>query len=81
MGNKDRFSESYRRIVEGLIAARKSRKLTQGDVAARMGTDQSQVSKLERGERRVDVIDYVRYCRAVGMAPGELLDVVDGEGD
>ncbi|MEE3627826.1 helix-turn-helix transcriptional regulator [Nitrospirillum sp. BR 11752] len=81
MGNKDRFSESYRRIVEGLIAARKSKKLTQGDVAARMGTDQSQVSKLERGERRVDVIDYVRYCRAVGLAPGVLLDAMDSEGD
>ncbi|EGY00461.1 putative Helix-turn-helix DNA binding protein [Nitrospirillum viridazoti Y2] len=81
MGNKDRFSDPYRRIVDGLIAARKSRKLTQGDVAARMGTDQSQVSKLERGERRVDVIDYVRYCRAVGLVPGALLDAVDGEGD
>ncbi|WP_145617986.1 helix-turn-helix domain-containing protein [Nitrospirillum bahiense] len=77
MGNKDRFSDPYQQIIDGLISARKTEKLTQGEVAIRMGTDQSQVSKLERGERRIDVIDYVRYCRAVGLPPGRLLDLVE----
>lgn len=74
MGNRDRYLAEYRQIVDGLIAARKAQGLTQGEVAVRMGTDQSQISKLERGERRIDVIDYVRYCQAVGLRPGELLD-------
>jgi transcriptional regulator with XRE-family HTH domain len=44
--------------------------LTQWDVARALGTDQSQVSKIERGERRLDIIDYLRICRALKVDPG-----------
>ncbi|MEA1648799.1 helix-turn-helix transcriptional regulator [Nitrospirillum sp. BR 11164] len=74
MGNRDRHGEEYRRIIYGLIACRRAQGLTQGEVAQRMGTDQSQLSKFERSERRLDVLDYVRYCQALGMAPGAFLD-------
>ncbi len=38
-----------------------------------MGTDQSQISKFERRERRIDVLDYVRFCAALEIDPAELL--------
>jgi transcriptional regulator with XRE-family HTH domain len=47
--------------------------LTQVDIAKTIKTDQSRVSKLERGERRLDVVDYVRLCRAIRVDPGDLL--------
>ncbi|MBX9634258.1 MAG: helix-turn-helix transcriptional regulator [Magnetospirillum sp.] len=47
--------------------------MTQIDVAQAMGTDQSQISKFERGERRLDILDYVRYCEAIGLDPCQLL--------
>jgi len=47
--------------------------MTQTDLARALGTDQSQISKIERGERRLDVIDYLRICSAVGVDPGEPL--------
>lgn len=73
MGTRDKYDPAYRAIVDGLIAARKARGLTQIDVAQAMGTDQSQISKFERGERRLDILDYVRYCRAIGIDPCQLL--------
>lgn len=73
MGTRDKYDPAYRAIVDGLIAARKARGLTQWDVAGRMGTEQSQISKFERGERRLDVLDYLRYCRAIELDPGSLL--------
>lgn len=73
VGIRDKYDPAYRAIVDGLIAARKSRGLTQWDVAERMGTEQSQISKFERGERRLDILDYLRYCRAIGADPGLLL--------
>lgn len=73
MATRDKYDEAYRTIVDGLIAARKGRGMTQADVAKAMGTDQSQISKFERSERRLDILDYVRYCRAIKQDPGELL--------
>ena len=35
--------------------------------------NQSRVSRLESGEIRLDIIDYVRYCAAVDLDPGEPL--------
>ncbi len=73
MGSRDKFDEAYRAVVDALIKARKARGLTQTEVAVAMHTDQSQVSKLERSERRIDIIDFIRYCRAIGIDPGDLL--------
>ncbi|AVM76071.1 helix-turn-helix protein [Magnetospirillum gryphiswaldense MSR-1] len=78
MGTRHKYDPAYRAIVDGLIAARKARGLTQIDVAQAMGTDQSQISKFERGERRLDILDYVRYAAAVGERPGPLLDRLMG---
>ncbi|WP_448192327.1 helix-turn-helix domain-containing protein [Azospirillum sp. sgz301742] len=74
MGNRDKFGEDYQALLALLVAERRRRGLTQWDLARAMGTDQSQVSKLERRERRLDIIDFVRYCRAMGLEPGEWLD-------
>ncbi len=73
MARQDTQGAFYRSIIEGLIRRRRAAKITQWELARRMGTDQSQISKLERGERRLDIVDYVRYCRAIKLDPGELL--------
>lgn len=73
MGTRDKYDPAYRAIVDGLIAARKARGMTQVDVAQAMGTDQSQISKFERGERRLDILDYIRYCQAIELDPCKLL--------
>ncbi|WP_209882822.1 helix-turn-helix domain-containing protein [Azospirillum soli] len=74
MGNRDKFGDEYQALLRELVAERKRRGITQWDLARSMGTDQSQVSKLERRERRLDLIDFVRYCRAMDVIPGAWLD-------
>jgi transcriptional regulator with XRE-family HTH domain len=58
--------EAYRVLVECLRAARQEGNVTQTDLAERLGTDQSYVSKYERVERRLDVIEVRAVCRALG---------------
>ncbi|MFN3649727.1 MAG: helix-turn-helix domain-containing protein [Armatimonadota bacterium] len=41
--------------------------LSQADVAARLGQTQSWVSKCERGERRLDIIEVRAFCDAFGV--------------
>lgn len=73
MARQDTQGELYRRIIGELIRQRKAAGITQVELAARMETDQSQVSKLERRERRIDIVDYLRYCQAIGLDPGQPL--------
>ncbi len=52
-----------------LIAARERSRLTQAQVAAKMRRPQSFVSKYENGERRLDVVEFVQVCAALGVSP------------
>ncbi len=63
---KSMFSEDYDRFLSLLREAREDAGVTQQELAERLGTDQSTISKCERGERRIDVIELRRWCRALG---------------
>ena len=56
-----------------MIKARKQVKLTQRELAKRLGKPQSFVAKYEGGERRLDVIEFVNVLRAIGGDPVRLL--------
>jgi transcriptional regulator with XRE-family HTH domain len=61
---KAKFSPEYRRLCELLVRARESAGLRQADVAERLSKTQSYVSKVEVGERRVDVVEFIEFARA-----------------
>lgn len=52
-----------------LVSARESAGLTQAEVAARMDRPQSFVAKYEGGERRLDVVELIKVCEALGVDP------------
>jgi transcriptional regulator with XRE-family HTH domain len=56
-----------------LVAARKLGRLTQADVATRLNRPQSFVAKYERGERRLDLIEFIEVMAALQVDPVELL--------
>ena len=43
--------------------------VTQVDLGDRLGNTQTFVSKLERGERRIDLVEFVEICEAIGIDP------------
>ena len=63
----------YARLTRLLLEERQQRGLTQIELAARLGKPQSFVSKYERGERRVDLVEFLDIARAMGCDPGEFL--------
>jgi transcriptional regulator with XRE-family HTH domain len=52
-----------------LSAERERVGLTQIEVAGRLRKPQSYVSKYERGERRLDVVEYLDIARVLGIDP------------
>jgi hypothetical protein len=61
-----RMSAERRRLVAELAAQRRSAGLSQTEVAARMGTSQSAVARLETGDADVRVSTLERYAAAIG---------------
>ena len=61
---KSQHTAKYRRVVAELRAARERAGLTQQDVAAKLGLYASFVSKVEAGERRLDVVELAVFCKA-----------------
>lgn len=66
-------SAEHQKLCELLIAARRKARLTQHEVAERLGRPQSFVAKVEGGERRLDVIEFIDLARALGAEPLKLL--------
>jgi transcriptional regulator with XRE-family HTH domain len=67
------FTAEYERFRLLLIEARKAEGLTQVELARRLSRPQSFVSKFERGERRLDVVEFLEVARAVGIDPLKFL--------
>ncbi len=51
-----------------LRAVRKEANLSQQELAARLDKPQSFVSKYESGERRLDILEILQICKAVGVS-------------
>jgi transcriptional regulator with XRE-family HTH domain len=64
--------EHYRIVGASLAAARRRASVTQQELAARLGKPQSFVSEYERGQRRVDVVEFLVVSLALGVDPVEL---------
>jgi transcriptional regulator with XRE-family HTH domain len=65
--DKTIFTEEYASVLRLLRQARDQASMTQAGLASQVGQTQSFVSKVERGERRLDVIELRTFCRAMGL--------------
>jgi len=61
------YSRKHQQFCEMLKQARKSKGLTQTELAQRLGTRQQWVAKVESGERRLDVIEFSEIAPALGL--------------
>lgn len=71
---KSIFSHRYALLRQLLRDRRKKAGLTQAEVADRLDEPQSYISKVESGERRLDLVQLHSFCEAMGIA---LRDIVD----
>ena len=70
---KGTYSARYRRLLLQLAETRQDAGLTQAQVAKAMGKPQSFVSKVESGERRLDVIELFDFLRVLKREPIEFV--------
>jgi len=57
------YSKEHKYLVERLKQARKDKGLDQKQVAVLLGVSQSYVSKVESGQRRIDVVQLKQFSK------------------
>jgi transcriptional regulator with XRE-family HTH domain len=62
---KSTFTREYAALCRLLRETRERSGLTQVELAEKIGETQSYVSKVERGERRLDLVQLHAFCRAM----------------
>ncbi len=72
MANSTHNSD-YQTLLAVLRTFRKRQNVSQVELAERLGNTQTFVSKCERGERRIDVVELVEFAEALGVPPLELV--------
>lgn len=80
---KSIFTKEYAALLRRLIAARKTTGMLQQELADRLNKPQSYVSKYERKERRLDVVELVMICHVLDVdvrsIVGEIEDSLAGK--
>lgn len=64
-------SPAHLELLTLLREARESADLTQTQLAQIIGRPQSFVAKIEGGERRMDVVEFIMVMKALGVDPTE----------
>lgn len=60
-------TERHQTLIALLIAKREAAGLTQSELATKLGEYQSFVARLESGQRRVDVVEFLDLAEALGF--------------
>lgn len=67
VGRTTIYTKEHRRLANLLREVRKERDIRQVDLAKALKRPQSFVSKMEAGQRRVDLVELNEVCRALGI--------------
>ncbi len=74
---KSIFTREYQVLLQVLHEAREKAGVTQVELASRLGRSQSFVSKCERGERRLDVVQFREVCHALGTTLPKIINAFE----
>jgi transcriptional regulator with XRE-family HTH domain len=71
------YSPAYRALINWLRVSRKAKGLSMRELGIRMRMPHSWIGKVETGERRLDVEEFVRISRALEIDSREGLSILE----
>lgn len=69
---KSIYSPEYAEVLKTLVALRREAGMTQRQLAKKLKREQSFVWRIEKGERRLDVVEFHWVCKAMGFSSEEI---------
>jgi len=78
MGTRPQHDVAYRHLRSLLRQWRLEAGLTQPELAKKLRKrHHTWVQKSESGDRRIDPVEFVRWCRACGVSPAKAINALD----
>ncbi|MGH6682254.1 MAG: helix-turn-helix domain-containing protein [Bradyrhizobium sp.] len=71
----------HRRVMAVLVEVRTKARVTQRELAQRLSRAHSFVSRIEKGDRRLDVPEMIQWCEALGADPVDVMKRIMRRGD
>lgn len=69
-------SARHKLLVDLIVAKREAAGLTQTQLAEKLGEYQSFVARLESGQRRIDVIEFLELASKLGFDPTKAIRLI-----
>jgi transcriptional regulator with XRE-family HTH domain len=69
-------SRRHKSLVDLLVKRREVIGMTQAELAARLGQYQSFVARLESGQRRIDVVEFLELSEILGFDAAEAVEAI-----
>ncbi len=66
-------STRHEALIALIVKTRKRAGLTQTEVAKRLRQYQSYVARIESGQRRIDVVEFLEIAEAIGLDPRDAI--------
>lgn len=66
---KSMHTDAHASFAAALIALRKEQGVSQVELGERLSKQQSWISQVERGARRLDVVEFYAWSSALGVRP------------
>jgi transcriptional regulator with XRE-family HTH domain len=72
-------TKAHARMIDLLVMARKKSGIPQDELAKQIGRSQSWVARVESGNRRLDVVEFMMLTRALGLSARSTFEKVARE--
>jgi transcriptional regulator with XRE-family HTH domain len=72
-----RRSRRYKALIGLLVARREAAGMTQSGLAARLGRPQSFVGRLESGQRRITVVEFMTLAKILRFDPYKVISTLE----
>lgn len=73
--NKDEIL--YQHLIQIIREERLVKNISQSELSEQIGRPQSFISKYENGQRRIDPIQLIRICNALGIHASNIIDKLE----
>lgn len=77
MAARPHHKAAYKRMCALLLRLRTDAGLTQRELAKRLAMHNTMVHRSEIGDRRIDPVEFVAWCKACSADPAEAIRQVD----
>lgn len=64
-------------LRERLLDRRKELGLTQRTLGSKLGVVHSFIGKVETGDRRLDIFEFITYCKGLDLEPTKVLQEIE----